>query len=117
MSDPLPVELLATEDERRLDPNAQRCLDRIRRNVGDGGLRAFLSQPQPAFADMTGSELIRRQPGELLRRLDALEMGLIGEDEPEPSPIIPDREPGKMRKSHEVDRLLNILDELKGGAR
>jgi hypothetical protein len=41
--------------------------------VGPGGFEAFLQARQPALDDLTGAELLKREPNRLLERLRMLE--------------------------------------------
>lgn len=46
--------------------------------IGHEGIPAFLSTPQPALEDRTGAQLLKSDPGALLRRLKMLEKNLEG---------------------------------------
>lgn len=79
--EPLPVELLATSDERREKfPNSARakCIKSITASIGEGGFREFLRQPQPAFQYMLGAYLLEHHAEELLERLERLEAQQTG---------------------------------------
>lgn len=51
------------------------CIRLLRGQLGDGGLRAFLRCPQPDHADLTGDQILTRDPHGLLAKLEALERG------------------------------------------
>lgn len=65
-------QVLAILDEI-MDSEQAECLAIVRRLQGDTA--AFLETPQPAFGDLTGRELLKEQPAELLERLRMLERG------------------------------------------
>lgn len=82
-------------------------------SIGEGGFREFLRQPQPAFQDMLGADLLEHHPEELLRRLDDLDRPGIDDDLDERIVIDPfNGDPPSKRKDAETARLLAILDSL-----
>jgi hypothetical protein len=114
MNSPLQTALFASRplpashgEEMKLETIRSKCISRIVAHVGQGGLKAFLRERQPALDDMTGGELLQSYPEELLRRLDELDRA---EDELAADPII-DRAP-QTRAKHKTNRVLSILDEL-----
>ncbi len=63
---------IAAEDA---DKARKCCLKLLRGMLGEGGLRAFLRCPQPAHDDMTGGQMLVRDPLGLLASLEQLEGG------------------------------------------
>jgi hypothetical protein len=49
------------------------CKRKIIAAVGPGGFEAFLKARQPALSELTGAELLKREPNRLLERLRMLE--------------------------------------------
>jgi hypothetical protein len=113
--EPLPVERLATPDERRTSSPAtdrSESLRIISRLVGDAGVQSFLKCRQPALGDRTGGELLQHDPGELLKRLRWLEADRqsFHDDELVADPLV--ERYAQQRKKSQGDRLLELLDEL-----
>lgn len=74
--EPYPVELLATEDQRREPfPNSPRskAIRKIVGMIGEAGFREFLKNRQPGFQDKRGAYLLEHHAEALLERLQKLE--------------------------------------------
>lgn len=63
---------MSAEDD---DIARKSCLRILRGMLGEGGLRAFLNCPQPAYDDATGEQVLVREPHGLLARLQEMEGG------------------------------------------
>ena len=117
--EPLALDGMLTDEERREKfPNTDRakCIKAITASIGEGGFREFLRQPQPAFEDRTGAEILERDPEELLRRLHELDRSDLDDLDDVPTVFEDVSGVRHMRKSSEVNRLFTILDELEGGS-
>jgi hypothetical protein len=57
---------MSAEDD---DQARKSCLRILRGMLGEGGLRAFLKCPQPEYGDMTGEQILVREPHVLSARL------------------------------------------------
>ena len=90
-----------------------KCIKLLTAHLGDGGVIEFLRNRQPSFQDRLGSEILQRDPQELLRRLVLLDGGQLDEIDDD----LADAERRlDVRKQSEADRLQAILDELERGA-
>lgn len=54
------------------DAARKRCLKLLRGLLGECGLRCFLHCPQPAYDDMTGEQLLVRDPLGLQAQLEEI---------------------------------------------
>jgi len=64
------LEQIAAEDADRA---RKRCIKLMRGILGDGGLQSFLKSPQPAYDDLTGDQILVRDPHGLLAKLQEIE--------------------------------------------
>lgn len=66
------LDQIAAEDAERV---RKRCIQLLQGSLGNGGIRAFLNCPQPAYDDLTGDQILTRDPQGLLARLEEIERG------------------------------------------
>ena len=66
------LDQVAAEDA---DKARKQCIKLLRGMLGNGGLQAFLKCPQPAYDDLTGDQVLVRDPHGLLARLEELDRG------------------------------------------